>query len=154
MQHAQTAESAAALEELSANRDGLGSEAPPGGSTFNHREAANNAAARVVERENEVARTQAEITANLEARPRTRSTTSSHRSQRQPGDVHSRLYKEHAAMMELVRGLVQNSPNPIDPVATQLLGQPQAPMRKQRPTTANLARFCVDNQLVEPPDVV
>ncbi len=44
-------ESAAALEELNANRDGLGDEVPPRGSTFNHIEAADNAAARVVERE-------------------------------------------------------------------------------------------------------
>ena len=45
------------------------------------REAADNAAARVVDRENEVARILAEIAANLELRQRTRA-TSPHRSQR------------------------------------------------------------------------
>ena len=74
--YATQSESAAALEKLSANRDGLGDEAAPRTGTFNFREAADNAAARVVERENEVARIQAEITANLEPRQRTRSTTS------------------------------------------------------------------------------
>ena len=56
-------------------------------------------------------------------------------------------------MMQLVKGLVQNSPTAIDPVNAQFFGQPQAPMKKQRPSALNLSRFCSDNQLVEPPDV-
>ena len=56
-------------------------------------------------------------------------------------------------MMQLVKGLVQNSTAAIDPVHAQLFGGPEAPMKKQRPTPANLARFCDDNQIVEPPDV-
>jgi hypothetical protein len=63
------------------------------------------------------------------------------------------MYREHAAMMDLVRGLVQNSVTPIDPAITQFLGQPPAPTKRQRPSAANLARFCADNTLVKPPDV-
>ncbi len=152
--HASQSEAAAALAELRANRAGLGDEpAPSTEGGFNFREAADNAAARVVERENEVARIRAEISANLEPRQRTRSTTSSQRSQRPVGDTHSRLYREHAAMMQLVKGLVQNSPTVMDPVSAQLFGGPEAPMKKQRPSASNLSRFCTDNQIVEPPDV-
>ena len=44
----------------------------PRAGAYNFREAADNAAARVVEREADIARTQAEIAANLvDARPRT-----------------------------------------------------------------------------------
>ena len=55
--HASQSESAAALAELRSNRAGLGDDAAPSTEgTFNFREAADNAAARVVEREDEVAR--------------------------------------------------------------------------------------------------
>jgi hypothetical protein len=64
--YATQSESAAALDEISANRRDLGNEAAPRGGTFNFREAADNAAARVVERENDVAR----IQANHNSQPR------------------------------------------------------------------------------------
>jgi hypothetical protein len=60
---------------------------------------------------------------------------------------------EHAAMMDIVRGLVLNSTTPIYPATTLFLGQPPAPTKRQRPSTTTLARFCTGNNLVEPPDV-
>jgi hypothetical protein len=41
----------------------------------------------------------------------------------------------------------------MDPVNAQLFGGPEAPMKKQRLTTAKLLRFCEDNDIVEPADV-
>jgi hypothetical protein len=43
--------------------------------------------------------------------------------------------------MQLVKGL-DNSPTVMDPVNAQLFGVPEAPMKKQRPSALNLARFC------------
>ena len=80
IQFAATSEAAAALADLAANQDGnLGAEVQPG--TFNHREAADTAAARVVARQADIARTQADIVNLGLARP-TRSTTSSQGLQR------------------------------------------------------------------------
>jgi hypothetical protein len=57
-------------------------------------------------------------------------------------------------MIEVLRDIVKYSATPINnPATALLLGKPATPNKMQRPSPANLFRFCVDNQLVEPPDV-
>jgi hypothetical protein len=106
---------------------------------------------RAMETLTDLLRIQAKITAAVNYRPpapRAPPAPTSHQSDKRD----DRKDKEHRAMIDILLGLSKSNSN-ANPESIALLGQPQAPQVKPRPSTTEIQDFLVTNNLIPPQDV-
>jgi hypothetical protein len=65
----------------------------------------------------------------------------------------SNTQKEHAAMIEIIKTLAQNSTTVVDKKTLAILGQPSTPTKVMRPTSTVLSTFLTVNKIIEPENV-